>query len=350
MMRLGMKNNVVVGLDIETGSVAATAVELNGSARVSAAGVAPLEPGAVDDGEVLDGELLASTLGKLFSKHKLPKDVRIGVANQRLAMRILRMPLIEDPEELDTAVRFQVQDELPMPLDQAVLDFQRVGESSAEDGSRQIDIAVVAARRDMVTAFVGAARRAGLRPTGIDLSAFALIRALTSGAGGAASETTLYCNLGDFANLAVAHGKACGFARVAPFGLEETARGLAERQGLTIDHAREWLAHVGLERAIEEIDGDPATVTAARDAVEHGAAKLADELRLSLDFYSNREGAPPVEKVVFSGAGIAIAGLVERLGSGLGIPFTTARPGALAHFGDESAARLTVAYGLALED
>jgi type IV pilus assembly protein PilM len=348
MMRIAMKNNLVVGLDIETGSVAATAVEMNGSARVSAVGVAPLEPGAIDDGEVLDAEIVAATLKSLFSRHKLPRDVRIGVANQRLAMRILRLPPIEDPSELETAVRFQVQDELPMPLDQAVLDFQRVGETPAEDGSRQIEVAVVAARRDMVIAFVEAARKAGLRPTGIDLSAFALIRALT-GEGDAAPETTLYCNLGDFANLAVARGKACGFARVAPFGLEEVARGLAERQGLTIDHARQWLGHVGLEQPVEEIEGDGPTVAAARDALEQGASKLADELRLSLDFYSNREGAPPVEKVVFSGAGIGIGGLAERLGSGLGIPFATRRPGALSHLDEASAARATVAYGLALE-
>lgn len=350
MMRIAMKNSLVVGLDIETGSVAATAVEMNGSARVSAVGVAPLEPGAIDDGEVLDAEIVAATLKSLFSRHKLPRDVRIGVANQRLAMRILRLPLIEDPGELETAVRFQVQDELPMPLDQAVLDFQRVGDSAAEDGSRQIDVAVVAARRDMVIAFVDAARKAGLRPTGIDLSAFALIRALTEDSDSAEPETTLYCNLGDFANLAVARGKACGFARVAPFGLEEIARGLAERHGLTIDHARRWLGHVGLEQPVEEIEGDGPTVAAARDSLEQGTSKLADELRLSLDFYSNREGAPPVEKVVFSGAGIGITGLAERLGAGLGIPFVTRRPGALSHLDEASAARATVAYGLALED
>ena len=76
--------------------------------------------------------------------------MRLGVANQRVAVRTMHLPLIEDPEELDTAVRFQAQDELPMPLDEAVLDYQVVSREKDEEGHRQMDVVVVAARRDML--------------------------------------------------------------------------------------------------------------------------------------------------------------------------------------------------------
>ena len=358
------KHTSVVGLDIESSSAAATQLTVNGSVQVGATHVAPIQAGAVDDGEVLDPELLGASLSTLFSQGKLPKDVRIGVANQRLAMRVLRLPLIEDPKELETAIRFQAQDELPMPIDQAVLDFQVLRGSTDEDGSRQIDVSVVAARRDMVAGFMEAARHAGLRPIGIDLSAFGLIRALASNGPGAPAAgngdgapdaesaplpTLLYCNLGDLVNLAVARGNICTFARVAPFGLGAIANSLAGRHGLTSDHARQWLSHVGLQSPVEELDGDPETVAATRDALELGASKLADELRLSLDFYSNQVGATPVEGVVFCGGGAAIPGLAQQLGQGIGVGFTTARPTALAHLDDATAARLTVSYGLALE-
>jgi type IV pilus assembly protein PilM len=359
-MQLKTKNkNAVVGLDIEAASIAAAEVQLNGAARVAGAATAPLHPGMVDDGEVVDAERLADALAAMFAREKLSKQVRIGVANQRLAMRIVRLPLIEDPAELDTAVRFQAQDELPMPLDQAVLDFQVVQRFDGEDGIKQMDVAVVAARRDMVSGFVEAARRAGLRPVGIDLSAFALVRALSgaqpglpsqdpTGLGEPGASTVLFCNLGALANLAVARGSACAFARVAPFGLESIARNLAERQGLDFEHARQWLFHVGLVEPVETIEGDREIVAAARETLEDGAAKLIDELRLSLDFYGSREGAPPVEQVVFSGPGATIAGLTQRVGEGTGQPFTVSRPRGLSHLGEKQASRLTVAYGLAI--
>jgi type IV pilus assembly protein PilM len=358
-MRFTMtKEKSVVGLDIEDASVAATEIRINGSSRLGGTYVSPLAPGIVEDGEVIDPGRLGEALGSLFSNAKLPKEVRFGVANQRIAMRVLRLPLIEDPDELRSAIRFQAQDELPMPIDQAVLDFQVVRRYSDGETAR-MDVAVVAARRDMVSAFIEAARRASLKPVGIDLSAFALIRALAGSSQTAVAEppaedsivpTTLYCNLGDLVNLVVARGSSCSFARVAPFGLEAIAHGLSERQQLTFEHARQWLVHVGLEQDVAQVEGDPEVVARTRDALEAGASKLVDELRLSLDFYSNQEGALPIEQLVFSGAGTAIAGLTERLGNGIGLPCTVARPRALAHLDDATAARLTVSYGLALED
>jgi type IV pilus assembly protein PilM len=364
--KLTMKKiSAVVGLDIEAGSAAATEVQLNGGARLGATCVVPLEPGVFDDGEVLDPERLGAALSALFSRSKLPREVRIGVANQRLAMRVLRLPLIEDAGDLKAAVRFQAQDELPMPIDHAVLDFQVLNRFDDGEGGRKMDVAVVAARRDMVSGFLEAARRANLRPVGIDLSAFALIRALAGAADRAAPAAAngatvpqedavapgvLYCNLGDLANLAVSRGSACTFARVAPFGLGAIAQELSDRSGHPREHSRQWLAHVGLEPPIEQIEGDAETVAASREVLEKGASKLIDELRLSLDFYSNQEGALPIEEIVFCGAGATIPGLAKRLGEGIALSFRTARPNGLAHLDDTTAGRLTVSYGLALEE
>jgi type IV pilus assembly protein PilM len=358
-MRLSLKKtNSLTGLEIEASTVAATEVRVNGSAAVIASGIAPLEPGLFEDGEVVDAEKLGAALGALFSRHNLPKDVRIGIANQRLAMRVLHLPPIEDPKELDTAVRFKAAEELPMPLDQAVLDFQVISRSGSDDGADRVAVAVVAARRDMVSGFVEAARRGGLRPVGIDLSAFAMVRAMAGERAGLDSNggseppveaAVLYCNLGELANLAAAQGSDCSFARVAPFGLEAIVRGLAERTGLTREHARQWLAHVGITQPVESIDGDPATVAAAREALEEGASKLVDELRLSLEFHSGQEAAPPVERIVFCGAGTAIAGLAELIGEGVEMPYTTARPAGTHGLEPATAARLTIPYGLALE-
>jgi type IV pilus assembly protein PilM len=353
------KTGAVVGLDIEAGSVAATEVEVNGSARVVATAIEPLPPGAFGEGEILDADGVEKALKSLFSRHKLSKRVRLGVGNQRVVVRTLRLPAIEDPKELDAAVRFQAQEQMPMPLDEAVLEHQVVGGTPGEDGSQpQIDVVVVAARRDMVASFLEPIRRAGLHPVGVDLSAFAMIRALAGVDSVAAAaddaqrpvaEAVLYCSLGDVTNLAVARGRSCLFTRVSNVGLETIAGRLAAVRGLALEHAQQWLAHTGLETPLEAVEGDPGIVAEARRTLEEGVSALVDELRLSLDYYGAQEGAQRVERVVLCGPGSALPGLSGRMEGGLGLPIGSARPPALAGFDEGSAARLTLPYGLALE-
>jgi type IV pilus assembly protein PilM len=354
------KDKSVVGLDVEAGSLAATEVRGNGGRQVSQVAIAPLDGGLVKEGEVVDPEALSAALRSMFAEHKLSKSVRLGVANQRVAVRTFRLPQIEDPKELETAVRFQAQEHLPMPLDQAVLDHRVISRFTGEDGTRGMEVVAVAARRDMLRTLLSAVRDAGLKPVGVDLSAFALIRALADQADDPAPDAeqpaegeyvpaVLYCNLGEVTNLAVARGSSCLFTRSSPFGVEVIAQKLAERRTLSLDHSRQWLVHVGLERPINEIEGEAEIVAATRENLEEGATKLADELRLSLDFYGAQEGVPPVQRIVMAGPGSTIPGLTDRLHAGLGQPFSTARPSALAQLGDDAAARLTVSYGLALE-
>jgi type IV pilus assembly protein PilM len=256
-----------------------------------------------------------------------------------------------------------------------VLQHSVVNYINEGDGQRGMDVVVIAARRDMVASVLDTTRKAGLRPVGIDLSAFGMIRALhhevssaidpamvdpdglpaeDSAEPGVATPgdrpVRLYCNFGDVTNLAVARGDGCEFTRISPFGVEGVAQRLAERRTLTLEHARQWLVHIGLERPTEEIEGDPEIVNAGREVLSEGAAKLADELRLSLEFYGAQEGAGAVEAVVACGPGTTIPGLIERLQRELGLRFEVGRPSALAGLDDASAARLTLPYGLALEE
>src|SRR5690349_4528580 len=143
------KDKTVVGLDIEAGSLAAAEVRASGGRQVSQVAIAPLPGGLMKEGEVADPEGLSAALKSMFAEHKLAKTVRLGVANQRVAVRTFRLPMIEDPKELETAVRFQAQENLPMPLDQAVLDHRVISRFTGEDGARGMEVVAVAARRDM---------------------------------------------------------------------------------------------------------------------------------------------------------------------------------------------------------
>ncbi|HUC08350.1 MAG TPA: type IV pilus assembly protein PilM, partial [Solirubrobacterales bacterium] len=351
------KDSALVGLEIEADSIAAVEVDAGGSTPLSGTAIVPLAPGAFHDGEVTDPAALCSALKGLFSQHKLSRRVRLGIANQKVVVRTLRLPAIDDPKELEMAVRSQAQEQIPMPLEQAVLDHRVVGGVAEVDGmAPQIDVVVVAARRDMIEATLKPLEDAGLEPVGVDLSAFGLIRALSEpakGEDGSAPEpsntATLYCNVGDATNLAIAKGKSCLFTRVSPAGLEDVAASLAASAGLTEEHARMWLTHVGLAEPVETIEGDPEIVARARGALEGGASAVLDELRLSLDFYGAQEAAAPVDRVVVGGPGGALPGFAEWMAPILGLPISSGFPSALAGMDPAAAARLTLPYGLALD-
>ena len=293
----------VVGLDIDGRYLAAAQVD---SGRVVRGASLELPAGLVRDGEVVDRDGLADALKRFVQQAGLPKSVRLGVANQQIVVRVVELPRIEDPKQRDAAVRFQAAEAIAMPLDEAVLDHQVAGHAEAVDGSPRMQVVLVAARRSMVDALLEAARKAGLKPEGVDLDAFALVRTLAAAsATGGDDSARVFCHLGGVSNLAIAVGTTCFFTR---------------------------------------------PLSAVWDDEDAGS-RLADEIRLSIDYYMTQPQARPVGEVVLSGPGSSTTELVDSLGVHLGLPTSIAAPlGALdaSALTGEDPHRFTVAAGLAM--
>jgi type IV pilus assembly protein PilM len=386
---LDSRNRSVVGLDIEPGFLAAAEFSGGASPSLVRAATESLGPGLFHEGEVVDVDGLADRVKAFFREHDLPKRIRLGVASQKIALRVLELPAIENEQELEAAIRFQAQEELPMPLEQAVLDYHVLERIHNGEGGR-MRVVVVGARRDTVEHLLAVARKAGLQPELVDLSAFAMIRALYVPPGPSPQElasadysgvpvlgedgqpvdgeqpeapqaeaaqegATLYCYFGGLTNLAIGVGQQCVFNRVLQNGVESMAGTLAERRGLTLDHSREWLRYVGMEREIDGLEGEREIVAEAREVLSAGARRIADEIRLSIEYYHTTvPDARRVESTVMAGPGIAIEGLPSFFETELGMPVqprsmgqVEVRPGALDGV---EAAELTVATGLALDE
>lgn len=348
-MARARKSNLV-GLNIEPGRIAAAQVAVNGAITVEHGAQAELDISVIRDGEVTDIDALASALRTMWSENKsLDKRVRIGVANTRIVVRTIDLPPVEDPKQLDAAVRFQAGQEIPMPLETAVIDYHLIGLVETPDGIRQRAI-LVAARKDMIEATVRAARDAGLRPEGIDLSAFGMLRALKRE--DSAEACQLYVSVGGLTNLAVSDKGICTFTRVAGSGLEGIAIELAERRVLTLEHARMWLQHVGLEAELEDIDGDAEIIADARLVLREGARRIAGEIRQSLDFHHGQitTGAG-VQGIVLTGPAVGVAGFGAALGEELGMEVEErVVSGHDTEYEPHEAGCLSVAAGLAVEE
>ncbi len=268
----------VVGLDIEPGYVVAVQASANGSVKVTRAVGAPLDLDVVRDGEVLDPAALGHALGELFRSSGMGRTVRVGLANQRTVLRTLDLPPIDDRKQLEAAVQFQAVEEVPMPLNNAVLDFQALGIVDTPEGQRQ-RVVLVAAQRDMVERLLEALRIAGLRPVGVDLSAFALIRSLYE-RGGERGPNLVYLGVGGLTNMAVADGVTCKFTRVLGGGLESMAEALASRREIPVTKARELLFSVGLGEATDDaaaLGPPPAAAPTGQEAYEYAPPPEAHE-------------------------------------------------------------------------
>ncbi len=306
-LRKNKSSAETVGLDIDGGFVAAAQMDGRTLGRVVSS---ELPRGVATDGEVRDPDALAEVLKDMFRQHKLSRDVRLGVANAQIVVRHLDMPLIEDERERDAAVRFQAAEAIAMPLEDAVLDYQPVGAHDSGGSVRQ-RIMVVAARRSMIEQFVGSVKAAGLKPQGIDLNAFALVRMLTDPVPDEGDGTVVHrviCHLGGMTNLAIAAGPVCVFTRAL------------------------------------------STVWAPGD--EAAASSLAEEVRLSIDYHMAQPHAQRASEMLLSGPGAEDPTVAEALQARIGLPVSVAEPlGALGSHtvasGDDPA-RYTVAAGLAL--
>jgi type IV pilus assembly protein PilM len=305
-LRLGNRSaRTTVGLDLDGSYVAAVAM-VDGVIEQAASTEMP--SGLIRDGEVEDVQAVAQLLRDFMKEHGFGKNVWLGVANQQIAVRSLDIPPIEDDDERAAAVRFQASEAVAMPLDEAILDYQVIGQATTPEGAGAMRVIVVAAREPMIMRLVDAVRGAGLRPDGIDLSAFALMRVVAPDNEVEPAPARVYCHLAGVTNLAVGVGKTCVFTRPL---------------------ATVW-------------DGGSAEFT----------SMLAEEIRLSMDYYMGQPDARQVSEVLLSGPGSQRPGLVEQVGGLVGLPVSAAQPlgrlgAASLRMGDDPS-RYTVAAGLAL--
>jgi type IV pilus assembly protein PilM len=332
--------NSVVGLHLEQSEALAAVARIDGGVVVQRAAAIDLPAGAVRDGEVIDAESLGHALKRMFSEHKLPKRVRVGVSNQRTIMRTIDLPPLERDAEIAAAVRMHAPEHIAMPLDQALTDYQVLGLVDTPEGPR-MRVVVVATDRESVERLLEALRVAGLRPAGVDLAAFALIRALhdrTREEEGA----VLYAHVAGTTTMAIAEGTDCRFTRVSTAGFDTFAAQLAERAAISIDDARHRLVAAGAEGISDD--------AVARAVLESGADQLADDLRTSIEFYASQWGGT-VSQVVVTGTALAVPGFTAAIEKRAGLTVVPGEvEGTPAALGGLEPWRVTLATGLSVEE
>ncbi len=284
-------------------------------------GQVALPDGAVRDGEAVDAVAVAHALKQLWAHTGFShKNVVLGVANQRVIVRQVDLPALPE-RELKASLPFQVQDFLPMPVEQAVLDFHPVEEINEPGQPRQLRGMLVAAVREMVLSNVNAVQRAGLRVSSVDLTSFAVLRSL-GGSGAADADTVALVDVGSrVTNIVVHRAGAPLFVRILLMGGQDVTDAVAETLGVTRTHAESIKQTPGLAGLDHE------QKLAAGRALESTAAAFVDEVRGSLDYYASSASTDvQLQRLVLSGGGSRLHGLADRIEAATRLPVTVGNP------------------------
>ncbi len=353
----------LVGLKIGASQLAAAVVQENdGRHELLELARTPLEPGIVLDGEVRDADSLVSALRAFFADQKLPtRDVRIGVASNRIGVRTFEIAGIDDESRFDNAVRFKAHEVLPIAVSDSVLDYRVLDERMSEAGEPIRRVLLVVAPRDQVAPYVDVAERAGLKLAGIDLEALGLLRAFVEPgverlAGGT---STVVVSIGHEAStLLVSGGGACEFTRVFDWGGSTLQEAIAQELQVHPAEAATILRHLSLagnSRRVEGIDDDARN--RALEAVRLRLTPFARELVSSLQFYQTQPDSLGIGEIVITGGTSQLDGLGEALNQMIGVQVKVGDPlqrlavrkGVESGF-EQSIGSLAVPIGLAIDD
>jgi type IV pilus assembly protein PilM len=356
----GGKGKKVVGLKVGASQLAAARIANDASAELLQVAREPLSPGIVVGGELRDPDALAHALKDFFAKNKLPKrGVRLGIANNRIGVRTFDVAGITDEKQLDNAIRFRAQETLPIPIDEAVLDYHVLGETTTEEGEAARRILLVVAYREQIDRYVDACKKAGITLSGIDLEAFALLRALQapqSGAGGDPSAALVAVAIGhERSTFAVSDGRVCEFTRVLEWGGAALNVALAR----ALDAAPSEVE--AIKRALSLTDDtvpeglSPEQFAKGRDSIRRAIQAFARELVSSLQFYQNQPGSLGIGEIVLTGGTTHLVGLAEELEQLIGVRVRVGDPLARIKVSKrvgepEQVGSLAVAIGLGIED
>jgi type IV pilus assembly protein PilM len=310
---------VAVGLDIGSSAVRAAVVDTaKSSPLLRRFADMPLPPGAVVAGEIVDSGAVAEAVGALWKRNKLPrKRVVIGIASQRVIVRQVDVPHLEEAEMIE-ALPFQVQDAIPIPVEESVLDYVPLEEFNTPDGELMLSILVVAAQREMVDELLGVASAANLDVLSIDLQAFGLVRAAFGAdlmLGGDGPQALLDIGI-SMSQIAVVRGGITRFVRILPVGGDQFTEDLRAGLNLGYEDGEELKRLVGVApEGMPEGEGDQA---AARQILTRTADSLIEEIRGSVNYYLTQAGEHNLGRLVVSGNGARLPHLANRIARALG--------------------------------
>jgi type IV pilus assembly protein PilM len=341
----------IVGVDISSWGI--RAVEVRDAATTKPTIVRAksilLPEGAVVRGEVEEVSTVATALRQLWSTGGFKsKDVVLGIGNHRVLARDLSVPKMS-LARIRESLPFQVQEMLPVPVEDALLDFYPISEGHSDQGP-VVNGLLVAAIKESVATNVKAVELAGLNPIDVDLIPFALSRVLLRGAN--VQGVVAIIEIGaSTSTVIIAKDGVPQFVRIISTGGSDLTAAIKSESSLTLEQAETAKRALGLSTVGVAVEQRPIV-----EVIYKVAGELLNSIRNTLNYFATSRPQEPVRQIILSGGGAKLLGFAQALQENARIPIAFGDPLATIaadrrfmaddQFGDIDSA--SVALGLAL--
>lgn len=315
MFGLGGKKHLV-GLDIGSSSIKLLELKPSrGGYQLLHFGHAPLHGEAIVEGTLMDAAAISDAIRSLVAAHKVKsREVATSVSGHSVIIKKISLPAMTD-KELAEQIRWEAEQYIPFDINDVNLDFQVLNRSGA---GGQMEVVVVAAKKNMITDYSAVIAEAGLVPTVIDVDSFALSNMFEVNYPDERDRTVALINIGaSVMTLNVVKKGMSTFTRDVSLGGKQFTEELQKQFALSAEDAES-------AKAGKRVDG------VARDevlaALQQVAGTVAGEVSRSLDFFASTAPDDRISKIVLSGGAARTPGLTEVIAERTGLPVEMANP------------------------
>jgi type IV pilus assembly protein PilM len=308
---------LTVGLDIGTSAVRAAELDVSRfRPTLITYGQVGLPPSSLVDGEIRDSSSVTEAISKLWKNGQFGRSsVIVGIAGLRAITREIDLPFVPDGE-VEDAVRFQSEEVIPFPPDQTILSSQILADYTSSEGAKMRRILVAAAHTDLVSGVIETVERAGLTVEGVDLVSSALVRAI--GGQDASEQPEAIVSIGAGLTVVVIHQQGRPqFVRTIGSAGNATTAAISAALDLPIADAEFVKRRIG--------EANPQMQSAER-AAQSTMSELVAEIRNSIQYFASLPGRLPVSRVLVTGGGSDLFGLIPLLESQIHLPILRVSP------------------------
>jgi type IV pilus assembly protein PilM len=309
--------NLSLGLDIGSRSIKLIELGFEGnSVGLVAAGSISTPPKTLGLAQPADSESIAQAIKRLIKETGVKsKEVHIALPESKVFTRVIEVPALSQ-RELTSAIQWEAEQYIPLPLDQVNLDFTVLRDAAAT-GVNKMEVLLVAAPKTLVDNYLSILESAELSPASAETEVIATTRALTRSVPNVHS--VMIVSLGALTtDVAIVRNGILTFTRALAAGGDAFTRALAESLDFNLTQAEEYKRAYGVEP--DKLEGKIAA--AAKPITD----TIVDELKRALIFYQEKYKEEHVQLVLLSGGSARMPGLVVYLAQLLGVEVQLANP------------------------
>ncbi|MDY0211472.1 MAG: type IV pilus assembly protein PilM [Desulfuromonadaceae bacterium] len=308
----------IVGIDIGASAIKLAQLKQSKSGYIlKALDLEPLPPEAVVDSSIMDSSAVVQAIKDLIVRNKLGKnaDVTIAVSGHSVIIRKISLPLMTD-EELGGSIQWEAEQYIPFDIADVYLDFQIIGPDPVDQG--QMEVILVAARREFINEYTGVIRESGLVPVIVDVESFAVENIYCSLYSEELLDVVALIDIGaSVAQLNILKNSVSVFTREIQMGGAAYNEELQKHFGLSNDDAE----MLKLSGSFDGVDSDE-----AHTVIDQVSDNLVQEIVRALDFFSATFNDEKVSKVYLTGGVCLTSGLMDKCEHSLDMPVALLDP------------------------